>query len=184
MPLAGEQLRGPGRVVVGQGRRRGASVVEAFGIRAQVVRAVQDRLQIEDFVAVARLQRHADTRQAVADPKQIRQVLWNLIKNAIQAMPDGGAVEVLARWEGSDRARVVIEVVDEGLGIPEATRDRVYDPFFTTKSNGTGLGLAIVYQIIESHGGRVKFTTAEGRGTTFTLVLPARNSSSQTRLAG
>jgi two-component system sensor histidine kinase PilS (NtrC family) len=109
------------------------------------------------------------------DPHHFRQILWNLLVNAVEAMPRGGEVFIRVRSlpiPGSDSEEVCIDVRDMGSGISEDFRDRVFDPFFTTKQNGTGLGLSIVYQLVENAGGRVDVTHHDGHGTTFSLFFP------------
>jgi signal transduction histidine kinase len=114
-----------------------------------------------------------------ADPRQIQQVLLNLILNAVQAMPAGGKVVVrtqgIKRPEGpGEGARSVVEaeVEDTGPGIMEDIREHIFEPFFTTKHKGTGLGLAIVRRIVLEHGGEIKVKSLVGHGTTFTVILP------------
>ena len=109
------------------------------------------------------------------DPHHFRQILWNLLVNAVEAMPRGGEVFIRVRSLpiiGSDAEEVRIDVRDMGSGISEDFRDRVFDPFFTTKQNGTGLGLSIVYQLVENAGGRVDVSHHDGHGTTFSLFFP------------
>jgi nitrogen fixation/metabolism regulation signal transduction histidine kinase len=108
-----------------------------------------------------------------ADPGQIRQVFANLFKNAIQAMPSGGVLSVRAdtvRKAGASWHRIAVR--DTGRGIGEADRERIFDPYFTTKTDGTGLGLAIVQRIVFDHKGNV-WVESDGRtGTTFFIDLP------------
>lgn len=103
------------------------------------------------------------------DPEQIKQVLLNLVINAVQAMPNGGQVTLRARRDGD---WIQLEVEDEGVGIPPDDFERVFDPFFTTRSNGTGLGLSIAYQIVSQHGGHISARRNAQRGMTFTVTLP------------
>ena len=103
------------------------------------------------------------------DPGQIKQVLVNLCKNAIQAMTSGGVL-TLATLTGPDG--VCVSVGDTGGGIPEEQLNRLFQPFFTTKKKGTGLGLMIVQRIIREHGGRIEVESRVGRGTTFRVWLP------------
>jgi signal transduction histidine kinase len=103
------------------------------------------------------------------DPKQIQQVLVNLIKNAMQAMTRGGTL-TLQTGEGGDG--VWVSVSDTGGGIPQEQINRIFDPFFTTKKKGTGLGLMIVQRIVRAHGGRIELESQVGRGTTFRIRLP------------
>jgi nitrogen fixation/metabolism regulation signal transduction histidine kinase len=106
-----------------------------------------------------------------ADPDLLARALGNLVANALEAMPQGGALRV--RTAAIDGA-VRVEVEDTGPGITEEQRTRLFVPYFTTKKGGTGLGLAIVQGIVSDHGGRVLVQSAPGAGTTFTLILPAR----------
>jgi signal transduction histidine kinase len=106
------------------------------------------------------------------DPELMKQVLLNLIINAIQATTGVGEVLVTA---GLRNDRLLIEVKDEGCGISGADRDRIFDPFFTTKENGTGLGLSVGHQIVEQHGGILTAEANPGRGTTFSVSLPLRH---------
>lgn len=102
------------------------------------------------------------------DPKHVRQVLWNLLLNAAEAIDGKGTIEVGAKLT-DDSVQLVIK--DDGCGIPEETLKTVFDPFFTTKTQGTGLGLSIVHRLVESYGGRVDVESQEGQGTTFILHL-------------
>jgi signal transduction histidine kinase len=114
----------------------------------------------------------ADGVAAVAlDPEQMKQVLLNLVINAIQAMPAGGEV-VLRTLSKTDA--VVLEVQDEGTGIPPEDLERVFNPFVTTRPGGTGLGLSIAYQIVSQHGGHIAAHRNPERGMTFAVALPLR----------
>lgn len=109
-----------------------------------------------------------------ADQHQLKQVFLNLIHNACLAMDNGGLIEISAQEVAPDdsHAVIVIEVKDNGCGIPSNMLSDIFAPFFTTRDNGTGLGLAIVQQIVEGHQGRVTVQSAVGQGTTFTITLP------------
>lgn len=104
-----------------------------------------------------------------ADPDLLIQVLLNLLHNAVAATPRGGEVVLGARFDGD---RVRLWVGDTGTGLRPEERQRMFDPFFTTRRTGTGLGLAVVHQIVEQHGGTVDVGSEEGKGTTVTLSLP------------
>ncbi|MFG6120748.1 ATP-binding protein [Thalassobacillus sp. B23F22_16] len=104
------------------------------------------------------------------DRSQIKQVFINIIKNAIEAMQEGGLLEIKVSRKDN---RVHIDIVDEGPGIPEDVRQKITEPFFTTKKNGTGLGLMISSQILDKHNGFFEIHPNETIGTTFRLVLPA-----------
>lgn len=103
------------------------------------------------------------------DPEQLEQVLLNLVINAVQASPDGAAVEVLAE---PVEDKVAIRVVDHGSGVRPEHIDRLFDPFFTTKETGTGLGLPVAHQIVGQMGGELKATPNAEGGMTFSVILP------------
>jgi len=112
------------------------------------------------------------------DPHQIRQVFWNLLINAAQAMPEGGTLRVELRKNSSPPATSggqthgEISVIDSGTGIGEEELEKIFDPFFTTKEKGTGLGLSIVHSLVEGYGGKITVRSQLGMGTTFSVFLP------------
>jgi two-component system NtrC family sensor kinase len=111
----------------------------------------------------------------LCDASQMQQVVLNLVMNGAEATRPHGSGRVSVRTRRADDGEsVVLEVEDDGEGIPKETLDRVFDPFFTTKDDGkgVGLGLAVVYGIVESHGGHIEVRTTEGHGTTFEVTLP------------
>jgi two-component system sensor histidine kinase PilS (NtrC family) len=115
----------------------------------------------------------APTIAVIGDPQRLRQVFWNLLINAAQAIADRGEITITAApGSGADEEDAVIGFTDTGAGIAEEHLDNIFDPFFTTKSDGTGLGLAIVYRIIEDHRGTINVRSQPGEGTTFTIKLP------------
>jgi two-component system NtrC family sensor kinase len=109
-----------------------------------------------------------------ADGGQIQQAVIALATNAVDAMPDGGTLTLRARGQGN---RVAIEIEDTGVGIRNEDVSKIFEPFFTTKEvgKGTGLGLAVCYGIITDHGGRLGVRSNLGKGTTFTILLPANS---------
>ena len=103
------------------------------------------------------------------DEAQIRQVIYNLVRNARQAMPRGGSVTLSARCAPLG---VELRIADTGVGIPKEARSKLFEPFFTTKSEGTGLGLAISRRMVESHHGTIRCEPSEPHGTVFIITLP------------
>ncbi len=108
-----------------------------------------------------------------ADPQQLREVFWNLIANAAQALPHGGTLAVTSKT-GANGEWVTLEFVDDGVGISEDGLKRLFTPFYTTKPKGTGLGLAIAYGILKMHKGSIDVASRLGEGTKFTITLPIR----------
>jgi signal transduction histidine kinase/ActR/RegA family two-component response regulator len=112
----------------------------------------------------------------------LREALTNLLMNALDAMPTGGTLTVRSRAVDE---HVIVEVSDTGVGMPPEVRARIFEPFFTTKGEaGTGLGLALVHSIVERHHGEIHAASAEGRGTTFTIRLPAARREQASPIAG
>lgn len=107
-----------------------------------------------------------------ADPNQLRQVIWNVLKNAAEASRDGTRVKVIAEPVSGSTRHMRIEVVDEGCGIGTEMLARLFEPFATNKADGTGLGLAVVHRIVEAHGGTTHVESRQGFGTRLTIDLP------------
>lgn len=113
----------------------------------------------------------------LADPQQLKQVLINLIQNAAESFEHGGEIDLRTKVEpkpgpGSPHGNVILEVQDNGKGIPPDVEKRLFDPFFTTKEAGTGLGLSIAMRIVQKHGGHLRYRTQVNVGTTFGIILP------------
>ena len=107
------------------------------------------------------------------DPDQLQQVVMNLLRNAHQAMPDGGAVEIrIYRAQREGRPTAVVQVRDAGVGMDAEVLDKLFTPFFSTKEEGTGLGLVISKKIVDGHGGCIRATSEVGAGTSFFIELP------------
>ncbi|MCC6713028.1 MAG: PAS domain S-box protein [Candidatus Dadabacteria bacterium] len=104
-----------------------------------------------------------------ADSYKLKQALWNLLTNSVDAMPVGGSIAIESSVEDGS---VTIEITDEGKGIDERLISRIFDPFFTTKEVGTGLGLAIVQKVIEGYNGKINVVSSRGKGATFVITLP------------
>jgi len=105
------------------------------------------------------------------DREQMKQVILNLLMNAIQAMPAGGELSITGRFS-KDGYWVELSIQDSGFGIPPEDMDKLFDPFFSTKEGGIGLGLSIAHRIIDQHHGKIEVESTLGRGTRFTLSLP------------
>jgi PAS domain S-box-containing protein len=114
----------------------------------------------------------ADARKIVADSSYLNRIMYNLVNNAVQAMPKGGKLTIHACKEEND---TLISVNDTGVGIPESVKEKLFTPMFTTKSKGQGFGLAVIKRMTEALGGTVTFESQEGKGTTFTVRLPPQN---------
>lgn len=105
------------------------------------------------------------------DYNRLGQVMLNIVKNAIEAMPEDREGD-MAIWTTSTKNKIHLHFKDNGIGISKKHLDKIKEPFYTTKKNGTGLGVSLSYEIIEAHGGTIKYTSEEGLGTTVEIVLP------------
>jgi two-component system, NtrC family, sensor histidine kinase PilS len=130
----------------------------------------------KDIAEHIRISRNVDPYISVkGDAQRLRQVFWNLLLNACQAMPTGGEIIVSALPCPQTNGKPVlceIIITDTGPGIAHEFLEKIFDPFFTTKRRGTGLGLAIVYRIVEDHGGTITVDSKPGKGAQFTIRLP------------
>jgi signal transduction histidine kinase len=106
------------------------------------------------------------------DPEQLKQVCWNIARNALKAMPDGGVFKV--SLQDADDSRLRISFTDEGCGMSPEQVEHLFEPF-TSTTGGTGLGLSIVYQIIRDHNGTINVRSRVGDGTVITIELPTSN---------
>jgi signal transduction histidine kinase len=134
--------------------------------------------QVVDFHAAAMQERSISLRfypgrtgAVPIDWDHLQAAVVNLLRNAAEAMPQGGEILVSTARDGDD---VLVRVIDTGAGIPPDVQPRIFDPYFSTKKTGTGLGLPTVRRVVEEHGGTLTFTSEPGKGTQFTLRLPAR----------
>lgn len=111
----------------------------------------------------------------VANKNEMRELLFNMIVNAKESMPDGGRLFITTRPHRGNSVEIIIQ--DTGKGIPKRDLNRIFDPFFSTKAtgNGRGIGLSICYGIVERQGGNIKVKSEVGEGTTFTILLPVKN---------
>jgi len=112
----------------------------------------------------------ADAPTVLLDPDRFSQALLNVLLNAVQAMPDGGALTVSAGV--SDDGRGYVAVSDDGVGIDPADMGKIFNPYYTTKASGTGLGLAMALKIVEAHGGEMRVAPRPGGGATFSIFMP------------
>ena len=140
------------------------------------LRAYEQRLtNIAVIVALA-----AGLPQVFADGQQVQQVLLNLIINAEQAMlsANGRGVLVVRTWHDPHQESVILEINDDGPGIPDDLQPKIFDPFFTTKEvgQGTGLGLTVAYAIVQEHGGRIRLESHPSAGASFYVELPITGS--------
>ncbi len=132
------------------------------------------RHRLESSNMAVKVHRHKPLPKVQIDPEQMKEVFVNLIVNACESIDGEGQIDIFEE-EGYGRTEgkvAVIRLNDHGPGIPESIKEKVFQPFFTTKEEGTGLGLSIVQRIVENHGGRLDLKSKEGEGTTFTITLP------------
>ena len=134
------------------------SIVEAFIAKNGLPKNITVKVKIAD-----------EARRIRADSYYLNRILFNLVTNAVQAMPDGGKLTIDAHKETDV---TVLSVKDTGVGIPREIQDKMFTLMFTTKSKGQGFGLPVVKRMTESLGGTVSFTSQEGKGTSFTVCLP------------
>jgi len=126
-------------------------------------------LDLEQSSVEVHLETDRGVPPVVGDRGKLRRVILNLLVNARQAMPQGGKIAVRLR---SNDSKVAMDIEDSGCGIPPEEQPRIFEAFFSTKSEGTGLGLAVVKRTLEDLGGSISFESQVGRGTTFHLTLP------------
>lgn len=162
-------------------------VVEISRVIEEALSLLEHRMAIQNVQVTREL---APVPAVRADFGQLRQAFVNVLMNACEAMPEGGALRVLTREvalpetgkggppparekPGPPTRMAEVVIADTGQGIPQEHLSRIFDPFFTTKKKGTGLGLSVVYGIVEKHGGKITLESQVGRGTTVTLRFPA-----------
>ncbi len=138
---------------------------------AEVVRDTLEflRHEIADRGVRVELDETADLPSVRVDRQQMRQAFFNIVKNAVEAMPGGGRLRI--SFAVGDRS-VAVSFLDEGRGIRAQDLSRIFDPYFTTKAGGTGLGMMIVQRIVRDHGGEIEIRSEEGRGTAVLISLP------------
>jgi signal transduction histidine kinase len=138
------------------------------------------RYRLESYGVEVKLNRAQRLPEIWADPDQLKEVLVNLVLNACEVMVNGGVISIREeeKVEPPLGPAVVIRVSDTGPGIPESLRDKVFQPFFSTKEEGTGLGLSIASRIIEEHGGWLELEATQKQGARFSITLPLRKDES------
>jgi signal transduction histidine kinase/ActR/RegA family two-component response regulator len=160
----------------GKARQQEWSRVDVSDLLTYVVEASRPRWKDEAEAKGITIQMKCvpgDVPHVAGNPAELREVLLNLVFNAIEAMGQGGTITLRSFMEGG---KVSIELRDTGLGMPPEVRHRIFDPFFTTKGpQRSGLGLSVSYGIIRRHDGEIDVESGEGKGTTFTIRLPVRD---------
>lgn len=136
-------------------------------IAGAAARLCDDEARRRGVSIVGRLDAPAATLDV--DPEQVKQVLINILLNAVQAQPEGGEVRIHGALEG-DTLEIAVE--DDGPGIDPEKMESIFDPFFTTRREGTGLGLSISYQLVRNNGGEIRVSSPPGRGACFRVVFP------------
>ncbi|MDQ7783167.1 MAG: ATP-binding protein [Desulfomonilaceae bacterium] len=136
--------------------------------------------RLESYSVKVDVKRNGRLPLISADPDQLKEVLVNLIVNACEVMPEGGTIWIEERTTESDNGGrvVIVSVQDDGPGVSESVRTKMFQPFFSTKEEGTGLGLSIAMKIVEEHGGWLDLQSDEGEGACFVITLPEREDES------
>jgi two-component system, NtrC family, sensor histidine kinase HydH len=143
--------------------------IDAARVASEVARLAANSGRGEDVVVSYEGPPHGVIIQA--DASQLRQIVWNLVRNAVQASSAGQPVKVRIRQASGE---VILEVADRGPGIPDDARAQIFDAFFTTRSHGVGIGLALVKRIVEDHGFTIEVDSGDGKGATFRVRVPTR----------
>ena len=164
--------------------RRLNSIVEQFLSLARPLKLTEEAIPVAEFLREITTLQDADSRASKvemtlkiapdlppvrADRNYLKQLLLNLILNGVQAMPEGGKLIIEAHAQGTS---LQVNVIDNGLGIEADDLSKIFQPYFTTKTNGSGLGLAIARRIAEAHGGKLAVASEPGRGSCFSVLLP------------
>jgi signal transduction histidine kinase len=134
--------------------------------------------RLKSYHVSTRLVRHHPLAETFVDPAQLKEVIVNIIVNACEATEKGGMIIIHEEENHADPQKkvVVIRIIDDGTGISQEDQGEVFNPFFTTKEEGTGLGLSIAFNIINEHGGWLDVSSEEGRGASFVITLPIKDS--------
>jgi signal transduction histidine kinase len=152
---------------------------EKIAVSELVAQSLEKRPPPENVEVVTEIA--SDLPPVFVDPRQMGQVLGNLVTNAYQAMPEGGNLTISAQAAslpcGRGRAgvgAVALSITDTGCGISQENLDKLFEPLFTTKARGIGLGLAVSRNLVEANGGSIEVESKEGEGSTFTVILPTK----------
>jgi signal transduction histidine kinase len=157
--------------------RRSKPVLEPRNVDEVVEKLIeQERNILNEYRVAISLDLEPDLPLAGIDDVQFKRVIWNIVRNAREAMPGGGRLEVSTRAADGG---VEIRIADTGVGMDPEVHARIFDQDFTTKERGTGLGLAIAQEIVTLHGGRISCTSTKGEGTSFTIWLPEAGDGAQ-----
>jgi signal transduction histidine kinase len=143
--------------------------VNANAVIARLLQFMSTYLTAQEVTVLQALD--DDLPEMLLDRSQIEQVIKNVVINATQAMPHGGYLTVSSRFFAASEI-IELSFSDTGVGIPPEKMEKIWTPFFTTKTKGTGLGLAIARKIVETHGGKLTVRSIPGEGSTFTIHLP------------
>jgi signal transduction histidine kinase len=135
----------------------------------QVIREIYPLIMADALRNNCQIEMHCGKIEMVRlDRNSMRQLLLNMVRNAIEAMPEGGMITIRTKKE---QDKIVLAISDQGVGIPSDVRDKLGTPFFTTKEKGTGLGLAVCYRIVQRHNASILIESKEGKGTTFKILF-------------
>jgi two-component system NtrC family sensor kinase len=145
------------------------SYVAMNEIIEHTIKLLENQVAFKDIQIIRKIS--SNMPQINLDKDKIKQVFWNLMINASEAMPRGGTLTISSNLS-KDKKYIETSFEDDGVGIPEENINKLFDPFFTTKGVGTGLGLAVSYGIIKQHQGKIKVKSDAGQGSVFTILLP------------
>ena len=145
------------------------SYVSINEIIEHTIKLLKNQVAFKDIQIIRKIS--SNMPQINLDKDKIKQVFWNLMINASEAMPRGGTLTISSNLS-KDKKYIETSFEDDGVGIPEENIKKLFDPFFTTKGVGTGLGLAVSYGIIKQHQGKIKVKSDPGQGSVFTILLP------------
>lgn len=148
------------------------SIASVNDIVERTIELLENQVAFQNIQFVKELS--SNLPQIKLDKDKIKQVFWNLMINASEAMPDGGKLTISSKISPSKK-HIAISFEDTGVGIPQENINNLFDPFFTTKGGGTGLGLAVSYGIIRQHKGKIEVKSEPGYGSVFTVLLPIKD---------